>query len=156
MSSTLHETLSSLTTLEVAMAAFYKACAQQWPEDADFWNGVAHQELAHACSVESMGALIELNPQHFTLARSFKVAAINTVIAGVNRNRELVSARQLLKRQALHSAYDIEKTVIERRFYELVETKDVRFLEIRNDIIEQTRKHQEQFERQIARSERRS
>ena len=58
--------------------------------------------------------------------------------------------QQLLKINALTIAIDIENSIMEKQFYEMINTTDPAFLQLCHDIMEQTREHKEHFEKRVA------
>jgi hypothetical protein len=84
------EAVQSLVRLELAIGELYAACVLRWPEDAQFWLEVAHQETVHAKAIESMSLMISKNPAYFLPAKVIRVAAIRTIIAGIEKTMSLV------------------------------------------------------------------
>lgn len=150
MPDTMTESLHALVRLELAVGGLYKACALRWPEDDHFWLEVAHQEDAHAHAIERMASLVSLKPDDFALAKPIRVAAVNTIIAGIEEKAVLIRAGQLLPINALHTAVDLENSFMEKNYYELIQTTDPAFHHLCGEIMEQTREHKERFETRIA------
>jgi len=144
------DALKALVRLELTVGELYKACALRWPEDDQFWLEVAHQETGHAREIERMSSLISKNPAQFVQAKVIKVAAVNTIIAGIEKTTELVRTQHLLKINALTIAIDIENSIMEKQFYEMIKTADPAFLQLCHDIMEQTREHKEHFKKRMA------
>lgn len=150
MPDTLIESLQALARLELAAGALYQACALRWPEESQFWMSVARQETAHAGMIERMSSLVALNQDDYALAKPIKVAAVNTIISGIEQKAEMIRTGHLHKVHALHTAVDLENSFLEKKFYELVQTKDPAFHHLCREIMEQTREHKQCFERRIA------
>ena len=147
MQDTMPDALNALLRLELKVGELYEACALQWPEDAPFWRAVAEQETMHAHAVERMVLLISKNPAHYLPAKDIKVAAIETIIAGIERTTDQVQAGRVLKNNVLAIAVDIENSVMEKKFFEIVKTADPVFLQLCHDVMAQTREHKQHFEK---------
>ena len=143
------DALKALIRLELKVGELYEACALQWPEDAPFWLDVARQEAGHARAIESMVSLIAQNPAHFLPAKAIKVAAVETIIAGIERNTDHVRNGRLLKNNVMAIAVDIENSVMEKKFFEMIRTADPVFLQLSYDIMAQTREHKQRFEKRL-------
>jgi bacterioferritin (cytochrome b1) len=144
------DALKALIRLELKVGELYEACALQWPEDAPFWLGVARQEAGHARAIERMVLLISKNPAHFLPAKAIKVEAVETIIAGIERTTNQVRNGRLLKNNLMAIAVDIENSVMEKKFFEMIKTADPVFLELCHDIMAQTKEHKQRFEKRLA------
>ncbi len=144
------DALQALIRLELQVGALYEACAYRWPEDAPFWLEVAREEAGHARAIERMVLLISKNPSHFLPAKAIKLAAVETIIAGIERTTDQVRNGRLLKNNVTAIAVDIENSVMEKKLFEIVKTADPVFLELCHDIMAQTRAHQHRFEKRLA------
>lgn len=150
MPNQLVEALQALVRLELAVGELYKACSVRWPDDGRFWLEVARQEMDHAQAIERMLAIIALNPGNFAPLKAIRVNAVDTIISGIESRTVQVRSGQLSNNNALHIALDLEKSVMENRFYEMVQTTDPAFLTICSEIMAQTRDHKSHFENRIA------
>jgi hypothetical protein len=144
------DALKALIRLELKVGELYEACALQWPEDAPFWLGVARQEAGHARAIERMVLLISKNPAHYLPAKTIKIAAVETIIAGIERIIDQVRSGGLLKNKVMAIAVDIENSVMEKKFFEIIKTTDPVFLQLCYEIMAQTREHKQHFEKRHA------
>lgn len=150
MQDTMLDALKALIRLELKVGELYEACALQWPEDAPFWLDVAREEAGHARAIERMVLLISKNPALYAPARTIRMAAIDTVMAGIDRVLQQLRVGQVIKRTALTIALDLENSLMEKRLHDLVQTDDPAFLQLRHDVTEQTREHRERFAKRLA------
>jgi len=146
----LQDTLKILIVLEVTMGEFYQTCSAIWPEDAHFWRDIGAQELQHATYLKKMSDLIATSPDKFVLGRTFNPLAINTVVAGIKQNIELIKSNALTKVKTLYVARDMEASALESRLDEIVKTDDLGFLEFARKIHVQTQKHKNSLNAKIA------
>ena len=144
------DALKALIRLELTIGELYAACARQWPEDEPFWLDVSRQEAEHARAVERIVLLISKKPDHFLTAKAIRVAAVETIIAGIERTTDQVRNGRLLKNNLMAIAVDIENSVMEKKFFEMIKTADPVFLELCHDIMAQTREHKQRFEKRLA------
>jgi hypothetical protein len=144
------DALKALIRLELKVGEFYEACARRWPEDEQFWLAVAHQEEVHARAIERMASLIAKNPALYAPARAIRVAAVNTIVAGIESTMEQLQRGQVVKLRALTTAVDLENSLMEKGFFAMIQTADPAFLQLRHGIIEQTREHKERFETRLS------
>jgi len=105
--------LTVMAEAEVALQELYKVCAQVWPEDQPFWEGIAAQEAEHAAAMKRMASLIEASPDDFIVGRTFNPVAVQTFIRGINTHRERFSRKEVPKRQALFIVRDIEQSLLD-------------------------------------------
>lgn len=150
MPNQLVEALQALVRLELAVGELYKACSVRWPDDGRFWLEVARQETDHAHAIERMLAIIALNPGNFAPLKAIRINAVDTIVSGIETRAEQIRSGLLTENNALHIALDLEKSVMENRFYEMVQTTDPAFLTICSEIMAQTRDHKSHFENRIA------
>jgi len=143
------DALIALIRLELKVGELYEACARTWPEDAPFWRDVVRQEAGHARAIESMVSLIAQNPAHFLPAKAIKVAAVETIMAGIERTIDQVRNGRLLKNKVMAIAVDIENSLMEKNFFEMIKTADPVFLRLCHDIMAQTREHKQRFEKRV-------
>jgi hypothetical protein len=97
-----------------------------------------------------MASLIARNPALYAPARPIRVAAVDTILQGIDRVLQQLREGQVLKRKALTIAVDLENSLMEKRFHEMVQTADPAFLKLRHAITEQTRDHKERFAKRLA------
>lgn len=145
--------LESIGRLEVTMAEFYATCAEVWTADSSFWQSLQEEEHQHSQNIEKMAAIITRRQDHFELNRTFNPTAINTFIAYVNsmiqRVREQREPR-LEPAQVLAIARDMEQSIIEGKYNEIVKTKDAEYLGMIRGILADTLVHRNKIANRLA------
>ncbi|MDD4004433.1 MAG: hypothetical protein PHW69_04425 [Elusimicrobiaceae bacterium] len=116
------DTLGLLGQAEREAGGLYRACALRWPQHEEFWGKLARREDQHEQYILMLATLVEATPDEFTAGRQFSAAAIGTFINGVRSNAAKVAKGELNSRQAFFIALDIEKSIIKRNFFKVVET----------------------------------
>lgn len=133
--------LETMAELELTISEFYKCAGDLWKEDSGFWTGLAQVEVFHAESMKMIISIISRKPQEFESGRPVNTAAINTAISGVKRNIEKLKNGQLNRKQVLFIARDIEQSLLESRYAEILKTKDAECLKLISEIESQTDSH---------------
>jgi hypothetical protein len=75
--------------------------------------------------------------------------AAQTVIKGVRSNIEKVRAGTLQRKNALFMARDIEQSIMENRYGEIVKTDDVEYLGLMKEIVTDTAAHKGRIDSEI-------
>jgi hypothetical protein len=144
------DALKALIRLELKVGELYETCARRWPEDEQFWLEVAQEETVHARAIERMVSLVARNPALYAPAKAIRLAAVHTIVAGIESTMKQLQTGQLVKLKALTIAVDLENSLMEKGFFGMIQTADSAFLQLRYAITEQTREHKERFETRLA------
>jgi hypothetical protein len=141
----LMQLMDEMVALELALSALYQACSNRFAEDRNFWLAIAHQEQAHAGHLKKLAALIAAHPAEFRTGRAFNSAAIKTVRCGIERYLQDVRDGHVDRVRALYIGKDIEGSVLEANYPEIVETDSTRFREAIDRISRETVEHRNLF-----------
>ncbi len=147
------ETLKALERLELSMASFYGLCAERTATGQEFWAALAREEDGHAAAVRRMAAILAERPDRFEPNRAFQVPAVRTFIAYVEslaqrlRTGEISQADQ---HRLLTLARDLEQSVIEGKWNEIVKTTDAECRALLRGIVSETREHQARIAARLA------
>jgi hypothetical protein len=141
--------LAEMAETEMAIAGLYRCCAEAWPADEAFWINLAEEELEHAQNIGEMVERIRRNPDRFQLQRPFNLAAIRTIFAGVKRDAERIRQGILTRERAFVLARDLESSIIEKAYHEIVKTNDRTYLDLIRRIVSQTLLHKNAIEQKI-------
>lgn len=116
-----HVLLSLLIQHEEAIGSLYKAFALRFPDLAEFWQGLVVEEKAHAEVLAELS--IHLKTQKvFLNKRKFNVTGVQTAINYVNKQSQSTGSGTLNILQAMSTALDIERAIIDREFFEVFES----------------------------------
>lgn len=135
------ETLAHIERSEAVVGEYYRQCALRWPEAAAFWNAIAAEEDTHTRSVQQISAMLKDTPQKFRQGRTISPVAVKTFIRGVEEHKTRVAAGELDQKRALFIAIDIEKSLLENRFYEILQADTDDFGKLIARITVETRGH---------------
>jgi len=141
--------LSFMAEAEEVLAELYHACGQVWDDGHAFWSDIEEEERKHVRNIETMKDIISRKPERFEKGRPFNVMAAQTVIKGVRSNIEKVRAGTLQRKNALFMARDIEQSIMENRYGEIVKTDDVEYLGLMKEIVTDTAAHKGRIDSEI-------
>jgi len=147
------DTLAALSDHETALAGLYAACAHHWSGDAALWQRLADSERDHAKRLTEMARIVAERPAGFRIGRPFSAAAGRLQAGYVeNRTRE-VRGGGVARRTALLMAREIERSIIETRLNELLETDERDYLTIADRVVAETGDHRRLLEQELASDE---
>ena len=146
------QVMQDMVTLELALAELYLACSEQFPEDKAFWLAIRRQEELHATLLGQLADLIAAHPADFEFGRPFNSVAIKTTLDNVKNYTESVRNGLLERKRALFMARDIENSVLEAKYGEIVSTRNIEYNKIINLINKDTLTHRDVFAAKVART----
>jgi hypothetical protein len=141
--------LKSIADFELATAELYRACSQVWDLDKEFWVAMQQAELKHSKNINRMTDIVCSKPADFTPGRVFAPAAVQTSIAGIKGNVQRLLKKEIARKNMLFIARDIEQSMLEKNYAEIVKTNDPEFKSLVNEILSDTVSHREQLNRKI-------
>lgn len=141
--------MKMMAETERLIAELYRTCAEIWVEDGDFWRETAAAEERHAHNIETMAGIMAARPERFELGRLFNPMAIKTIKTGLEGNLERLKKGDITREKMLHLARDIEASVIEKSYNDIVRTKDLEFQTLVREIVDETVSHRNKFEERV-------
>jgi len=133
--------LEAMRQYELLLSDFYKHCDEIWTEDQALWNSLALAETQHADNIDKMKEIIVKKQESFTIGRPFNLIALNTAAAGLKENTRRLVSGELSREKMLIIARDIEQSVLESNYAEIVKTADVEYNTLMKAILSQTHEH---------------
>ncbi len=140
---------NKLKEYESSIAELYRVCGVIWPGDHEFWIIMEQEETAHARHIEGMMQAVSAKPDAFEPGRLFKMSAIQTSISGIRSTIERLKRREMFKRNFLFIARDMEQSIFESKYFDIVKTEDPSFISTREQILSETKNHRERLDRKI-------
>jgi rubrerythrin len=125
---------------EKAIGRLYAAYARRFPRDREFWLELSQEERQHARWVESLRLRVEEDPSSLVVAR-FPTGAIELSLAYVNRLIENADASHLARTNALSIALDLERSLLEHRYFEVFKSDDPQIQRILQRLRQDTQSH---------------
>lgn len=138
------EALRLIAELELALADFYQACAAEEGETQSLWQSLEQEERHHAENIHRMEDIIAARPAEFAPRRPFNTAAVQTFISYVRATAERVRSGELSRADSTHLltlARDMEQSVLESKYSEILQTTDVEYQGLMRQIVAETVAH---------------
>jgi hypothetical protein len=143
------EVLEAIMQYELLLSDFYKCCADVWTEDEELWKNLSLAEIRHGNNIQKMKDIIVKKQGSFTTARPFNLIALNTVSAGLKDNIRRLTLGDISREKALIIARNIEQSIIESNYVEIVKTDDIEYNTLMKDILSQTHEHKKIIQEKI-------
>ncbi len=141
--------LKNMARLELAIGRFYSVCAECMDEDRDFWLDIVRQEESHAKTLYKMYTIIIARPERFEKGRPFNPTAITTFTSSIEAKIESLRKGCIPKKNIYIYARDIENSLLEDRFFEIVKTDDVEYQTLAKSIVSETSGHKALIQEKI-------
>jgi hypothetical protein len=135
------DTLQALGEHEATLAGLYGACGRVWGDDAGLWDGLAGAERDHAQCLRLMARIVSERPAGFAPGRPLTAAAGRLQAGYIKARRREVEAGGVARRTALLMACEIERSILETRLNELLETGESDYLAIVDRVVAETGVH---------------
>jgi len=147
------ETLKALERFELALASFYGFCGEPAGNGPEFWAALAREECRHAEAIRGMATILAERPDRFEPNRAFHVTAFQTFIAYVESLAERLRTGETSRSDQHHLlslARDVEQSVLEGKWNEIVKTADAEFQALLRDVVSDTMTHKAKIAAQLA------
>jgi rubrerythrin len=141
------ELLTAMAETELIIGKFYEACSGLSQETLAFWDGISKAEIKHSENIKKMIHVISTKPERFEKGRQFNVFAIKTFNDGIRNYINRLKDGEIDSNRAFFIARDIEHSLLENRYGEIVKTDDIEFKGLLADIISETEEHKTTLER---------
>ena len=141
--------LKSLADFELATAELYGTCSRIWEDDKEFWTDMQQAEVKHSRNISRMTDIVSSKPGDCTPGHVFTPAAVQTSISGIKANIQKLTKREIARKNMFFIARDIEQSMLERNYAEIVKTNDPEFKSLIDEILSDTVAHREQLNRKI-------
>jgi hypothetical protein len=145
------DTLSLLAKNEEAIGRLYDAYAEVFPESADFWRGLAKEERSHATWIYGLNE--KVNSGEILVDRlRFKAAAISTTTNHTEAEIKTAKQSHINFINALSIANAIEQSLIESKFFDIVESDSVELKQVLHKLKTDTEIHAHKIHEQWGQS----
>lgn len=138
-----------LKDLELEISLLYQEAADRWSDEKDFWSSLVLEENKHAKNLMDMAELLRKSPEKFAVGRLINPIAVKTVIRGIDENINRIKNGKLNFEKMLHISLDIENSLLENKYGEIVESKDVEYGNLVKEIVEDTERHKHKIRSKI-------
>jgi hypothetical protein len=135
--------LKLMAEFELTLAELYRTCSQIWPNNKDFWLLLERAEVKHSQNLTKITKMVMENPEAFELGRPFKPAAVQVAILGIQRSLQRLKNKEITEKNMLFISRDIEQSILEKQYGEIVRSNNIEFHSLINEIISDTLAHRE-------------
>lgn len=125
---------------EKAIGRLYAAYAHRFSRDREFWLDLSQEEQQHANWVESLRLRVAEDPASLVVDR-FPTGAIELSLVYVNRLIENADASHLTRIKALSIALDLERALLEHRYFEVFRSDNPQVRQILHLLRQDTQSH---------------
>ena len=140
--------LDQMQAVEFAAADIYRRFAASFPADRIFWQGLAEDEDGHAAMVSELKAALLRNGAPFEVVR-LNSAILVTFRQGIEQQSMRLQRGEISRRTALFIARDLEKSLIERSFFDAIRSEKPGFRMVQEKIRRETEGHLERLQNYI-------
>src|SRR4030042_4109290 len=140
--------LDTLHQIELIVAELYRRFSHSFVQDRVFWENLSQDEESRAVRVT------ELKNTRLKNGSPFELGKIN--LLGLSTYRQRVESQlgrlkrgELRRQNAFFIARDLEKSLIERRFYESIRSENPEYRAIQEKIRKETEFHLQKLENYI-------
>jgi hypothetical protein len=142
-------TIVLLREAELKVAQIYMLCAKRWPEDRLFWESIANDEHQHAAHLATMKELVESSPSDYSPGRPFNAPTIRTLLGYFDSTIRKLKEGTMDASTAANVARDIEHSLLEAKYAELVRTQNPQYLALVEQIERDTFRHRERMTQRV-------
>jgi rubrerythrin len=133
---------------EETMSKLYKLCAKKFPDLRDFWLGLASDELEHADSIHRLSLHIKKGTVCLSADR-FMGQDIQIVLDSVKDAMAQIKKQRITLIDALSIGLYIERSLMERRFFEVFTTVHEELKQTLLDLEKSVDEHRAKLEKKL-------
>ena len=141
----LNELIQDIIRHELNLETMYQQFAKSYPDHRQFWSQLAREEAMHVKWVTSLARHYmdgHIRPSDFKL----KHQAVKTSISHLEKQTEASKNGELTLLNAVSIALDIEKSMIDKKFFQIFDLSDTRLERTRSGLEKETTKHRQKLE----------
>ena len=134
-----------LSSHEEAIGRLYSAYAGKFPLYADFWRTLAQEEQKHSAAIITLKSKVDAGALSADMVK-FKSELLKTMLIYINNELNKAESGGMPLIQALSTARDIEKSMIERRCFEVFKGDPDELKTVLDEMTLETKRHIEKIE----------
>ncbi|HOX40617.1 MAG TPA: hypothetical protein PK263_00315 [bacterium] len=139
------QALELLTLHERVIGNLYEVYAHS--HNFDFWQELAREEAAHAHWITSLERGIAFGKIQISDSTKFDLKGLKASIDQINKM--LDDAKNHSEKQALETAYALEKSILEDKFLSIVSSTDPEVCRVLRELERETKVHREALEDEL-------
>lgn len=140
------DTIEQLAYHEELVSELYKAYARKFPDYRQFWSELADDEIKHAGWIRALRSKTEKGTR-ITGNDRFRMVPIPLSLRYVGNQLAHAQKEEMALIKALSIALDIEKSMVEKKFFEVLEGDSSELRDVLAALADQTRKHFEELQK---------
>lgn len=146
------EVLRTMCRLELTIKNLYNTCAGIWQEDAKFWKILANEENEHARNIGKMISILKKKTELFQFNRPLNISAVKATISYVKFYIQKLKSFQkfILLDEVLIFALDLESSLLEHKYTEIVKTDDIEYNTLSAKCFLQSEEHRKRLIKKMA------
>ena len=152
----IHEVIENLKLIsegEGDISEFYRLCGDVFADEKDFWHDLAASERTHAEAALRMADLIAEEPGKYKPGLSFHAVSIRLFSLHLSDLVESMRAGKINKNELLSMAVDIEDSVVELNYGDMIETAVPEYRTLARRLAEETGEHRHKLEKRMMKPE---
>lgn len=134
-----------MAELEKTIADLYAAAAQNYPQHAAFWFDMAKDERRHALRMKQIQKILAKSPHEFERGRPLHAARVEFMISNIENSIQRLKDGGFQYRQFLFAALDLEQSILESGYMEIVEAGDLEYQTLMSHVVRETDIHKGQL-----------
>ena len=134
-----------LSAHEEAISRLYSAYAGKFPLYSEFWTTLASEEQKHSAVITALKSKVDAGKLSADMVK-FKSELLKTMITYMEKELSKVDSGGLTLIQALSVARDIEKSMIERKCFEVFKGDPAELAAVLEEMALETKRHIEKIE----------
>lgn len=139
------QALQMLIDHERAISELYQVYSERIPDHREFWRLLAEEEVEHAEIIGSLLPFADKSPSILKKA-GFKPAAVTTSMSFLRDLIQRARTEPSMLKAALSTAVDLEKAMIERKFFDIFDTPAPEAQKVHALLTDGTKSHVERIE----------
>ncbi|MBN1393341.1 MAG: hypothetical protein JW947_11150 [Sedimentisphaerales bacterium] len=140
--------LEAMKEHEEVIARLYDCYAGKFPEHRSFWAELSKEEVQHADWIDTLRSRIEEGSEDIVVDR-FPVVAIEDSINFINRQITRAADADFELINALSTALDLEKALIENKYFEVFEGDSKETIRTLASLARSTREHRQRIQEMV-------
>jgi len=131
---------------EESIGHLYQVYAERFPEYDEFWSGLAMEEIEHSNWIHDLMKKVREGSVYIVKGR-FKEQAIDTFLGYLGREIAKAKAETIPLIESLSTALYIEKSLIERKYFEVFDSDSAELTHLLEDLRSATEWHVQKIEK---------
>jgi hypothetical protein len=134
---------STMEDCEKAMSEYYLACSVLTADHYEFCVGLSEEEKDHVTIIKMIKQIFIKSPASFKASGRFDTATLEDFCSRVKRETGKIESGSVTLKQALQASAELEGTLIETNYFEIITSENRKYLELAEKITSANNRHRE-------------